>query len=518
MALYSKYRPKTFADMVGQEAARQTLLAISERNKFTHAYLFCGTRGSGKTTSARILAKSINCQNKQINGDPCDTCDLCQMANDGRLTDIIEIDAASNRGIDEVRSLIEKVAFQPNFGKSKIYIIDEVHMMTKEAFNALLKTLEEPPSHAYFILATTEFHKVPETIRSRCQTYFFRNIPIESMVQRMEYICQNENIEYEKKGLELIASKASGGLRDAISLLEQSSSYGIISVENIRASLGIISSQTLEDFMNSITQGATSESLNIITNIQIEGRSLEEFGKDFLWYLRNQLHSAVQEKKINISILLSYIDIFQSALQKSKQLPIPSLAFEIAIAESFLLQFSNEKTNDQAIPPPSKPTPKLVEKIITPVISEEKKSSDTPPWDLDFLPPANTSLQPTSSEIKKENMPEKMGEKPVEKKSEKSGSIENQWNDICKKMPTSIRLNLVEYGSILSFDENHLSLNISSPATKGLLESEKNKIKIESILSEHFGKPITVDFDRNSESKNASEGLTPEGLESMFRM
>lgn len=496
--------------MVGQEATRQTLLSIAHHDKFSHAYLFCGTRGTGKTTSARILAKAINCTQRKETGDPCDVCDLCRMADEGKLTDIIEIDAASNRGIDEVRSLIERVAFQPNFGKSKIYIIDEVHMMTKEAFNALLKTLEEPPSHAYFILATTEFHKVPETIRSRCQTYFFRNIPLEIMKKRLQYICDAENILYTEKGLEMIASRAAGGLRDAISLLEQSASYGAIDEKNLIQSLGIISPETLNEFMESLKSANTSVSLQIITSIQTEGRSLEEFGKDFLWFLRNALQEAIIGKQEILSKILAYIEIFQNALQKSKQLPFPSLAFEIAIAECLVQgsamplapQKNQPKTEVQnPVPEPAKP------------ISVPTPSPSSPPWEDDMLPPS----MPTKETRLKTETPAPLVS--VEKTTPaSSGNIHAEWQNICQKMPTSIRLNLLQYASIASFQDHHLSLSVSSPATRNLLESEKNKTKIESILSEYFSVPTTVDFDGKTNETSSEEEMTPESLEALFRM
>jgi len=277
MALYSTHRPKTFSNMVGQESLRKTLLHASFSKKISHAYLFCGTRGTGKTTSARILAKAINCTNLSDKGDPCGTCSLCTLAEKGTLTDIIEIDAASNRGIDEIRDLREKVSFSPNMASSKIYIIDEVHMLTKEAFNALLKTLEEPPSHAYFILATTEFHKVPETIRSRCQTFLFKNISNSDIVRRLEYICELENIKYTKDGLEMIASRSSGGLRDAISLLEQSAHFGIVSADVLQDNLGIINDSILKDFFESLHGSDATQSFSFLESILSEGRSLDEF-------------------------------------------------------------------------------------------------------------------------------------------------------------------------------------------------------------------------------------------------
>ena len=338
MALYGTYRPHNFSTLVGQESIKTTLLNASAHKRISHASLFCGTRGTGKTTSARIVAKALDCQNLLPSGDPCLKCEFCTAAEEGRMTDIIEIDAASNRGIDEIRDLREKVNFSPNFGTAKIYIIDEVHMLTKEAFNALLKTLEEPPAHAYFILATTEFHKVPETIRSRCQTFFFRKISTQDIVARLEFICEKEGISADRKGLEIIAQRANGGLRDAISLLEQSASYGEISEKNLQESLGMISGEIFENFLETLSTGNSTKALSLLDSLQDEGRNLEEFGKDFLGVLRKKFHEFLHARDGRLPWILQVIDIFESALQKCRNFDIPPLAFELAIAESMLLQ------------------------------------------------------------------------------------------------------------------------------------------------------------------------------------
>ena len=221
MSLYLKYRPQNFKTIVGQDHIVTTLKNAIKHESLTHAYLFSGSRGTGKTSLARIIAKSLNCTNLEEGVEPCDKCENCEAVLKGRLVDLIEIDAASNRGIDEIRELREKILFAPTQGKAKVYIIDEVHMLTKEAFNALLKTLEEPPAHAYFILATTEAHKIPETIISRCQQFNFRRISAEDIVKRLQEIGEEESVQAEPDALDLIAKISSGSLRDAIGLFEQ---------------------------------------------------------------------------------------------------------------------------------------------------------------------------------------------------------------------------------------------------------------------------------------------------------
>ncbi|OGJ54496.1 DNA polymerase III, subunit gamma and tau, partial [Candidatus Peregrinibacteria bacterium RIFOXYC2_FULL_33_13] len=247
ISLYRKYRPQRFFDLVGQEHIVKVLTNGVKTNNVSHAYLFCGPRGTGKTSCARIVAKVLNCTDVK-EGEPCLECNFCLDTQEGKLIDLLEIDAASNRGIDEIREIREKIKFLPTHGGKKIYIIDEVHMLTKEAFNALLKTLEEPPTHAHFILATTESHKVPETIISRCQRFDFRRINDTDIIKRLQFIAHEENIEAEEDALKLIAKNAQGGLRDAISFLEQMVDGGKITLDGVKDSLGYIGFKTVELF------------------------------------------------------------------------------------------------------------------------------------------------------------------------------------------------------------------------------------------------------------------------------
>ncbi|MBQ2307946.1 MAG: DNA polymerase III subunit gamma/tau, partial [Clostridia bacterium] len=218
-ALYRKWRPQTFDDVCGQEHVTSILKYETENNKFSHAYLFCGSRGTGKTTCAKILAKAVNCE-ASVNGSPCNKCASCLAIDAGTATDVLEMDAASNNGVDNIRDIRDEVVYTPSALKYRVYIVDEVHMLSGSAFNALLKTLEEPPSHAVFILATTELHKLPSTIVSRCQRYDFRRIATDTLVKRLSHIADSEGISYDSDALRIIAKMAQGGMRDAISLLE----------------------------------------------------------------------------------------------------------------------------------------------------------------------------------------------------------------------------------------------------------------------------------------------------------
>ncbi len=332
-SLYLKYRPSSFADLIGQDHIRLTLSNALKMGRTAHAYLFTGPRGTGKTSAARLLAKAINCTNPVDGFEPCNKCDICQEINDGRLIDLVEIDAASNRGIDEVRDLKEKINFSPTRARAKVYIIDEVHMMTKEAFNALLKTLEEPPDHSYFILATTEVHKIPATIISRCQRFDFRRLRTEFLVQRLSDIAVAEKIEAEVAALALIAKYVDGGMRDAIVLLDQLASDGVITLANVRDVLGVSDGGILEDLYKLLMQKDIGAVLSLLDKLHYEGGDLRQFCSQFIDTLRQKMLIAVesgdQEKTLE---LIDMIEEFQEAHENLKG-SIPQLALEIAVVK-----------------------------------------------------------------------------------------------------------------------------------------------------------------------------------------
>ena len=284
---YRKWRPKSLSEVVGQEAITKTLKQAVAQGRIAHAYLFCGTRGTGKTSTARILAKAINCLSPR-DGEPDNECHICVSINEARSLDLIEIDAASNRGIDDIRDLSDKVRYSPNESRCKIYIIDEVHMLTEPAFNALLKTLEEPPAHAVFILATTEAHKVPLTIISRCQRYDFRRIPIEQMVAKLADISAQEGIEISDEALHLVARIANGGLRDAENLLEQVVvSYGSpIDEEDVRQLLGIGGDEIALELVGHIIGKSVKDGISIVNGASERGTDLRQLLRGTLEYLR----------------------------------------------------------------------------------------------------------------------------------------------------------------------------------------------------------------------------------------
>lgn len=360
LVLYRKYRPKTFAEIVGQEHVVKTLTNAISSGMVSHAYLFAGPRGVGKTTLARLLAKAVNCKNrKEGEFEPCNQCDSCQEINRGNAIDLIEIDAASNRGIDEIRDLRDGIRFVPTKSKYKVFIVDESHQLTDAAANALLKTLEEPPSHATFVLATTEAHKMIPTIISRCQRFDFRRLTMPEIIGRLETILKKEKINFEKEALNLIALSATGSIRDAESLLDEVVSFSgkerVVKKEMVEKLLGVADKAAVFQFLNFLNQKKAKEAVEFLNSIIFKGVDLKEFTKSLIQYLReimllkidSQFQNPLffgfsQEEKEEIKNLAkSFSDVelqqilekFMEAENKMKFSSIPQLPLELAIVE-----------------------------------------------------------------------------------------------------------------------------------------------------------------------------------------
>ena len=287
-ALYRVYRPKNFSDVIGQEHIVRTLKNQIENNNVGHAYLFCGTRGTGKTSTAKIFSRAVNCTNLH-NDEPCNECENCREILEDKTMDVVEIDAASNNSVDDIRELRENVKYSPAKAKYKVYIIDEVHMLSQGAFNALLKTLEEPPSYVIFILATTEPHKIPATILSRCQRFDFKRVTVKDISSRMRYICEKEGIEADEKALNLIARNSQGALRDALSILDQCISFegNKISYNDVIELLGSVNIEQLFDLAESVIKEDTRKSLQILNDFIIWGKDVRNLVNDLIDHFRN---------------------------------------------------------------------------------------------------------------------------------------------------------------------------------------------------------------------------------------
>ena len=289
IALYRKFRPPVWEDVRGQDHIVTTLRNQLEKDRIGHAYLFCGTRGTGKTSVAKIFARAVNCKNPQ-NGNPCGECTSCKAALAGNSMNIVEMDAASNNGVDDARTLIEEVAYSPVGDRFKVYIVDEAHMLTTPAFNALLKTLEDPPEYVIFILATTEMHKIPVTILSRCQRYDFHRISADIIAKRLREVADHESIDVEDKALSYIARVADGALRDGLSLLDQCAAFYAnesLTFDRVLDVLGAVDTAVFHDLLNALTAGDVADVIVRIDAVVSQGKELSQFVSDFIWYLRN---------------------------------------------------------------------------------------------------------------------------------------------------------------------------------------------------------------------------------------
>jgi DNA polymerase-3 subunit gamma/tau len=368
-ALYRKWRPRLWEQVVGQEPVVKTLQNAIRSQRVGHAYLFAGPRGTGKTTTARLLAKAVNCLAGEQVDRPCDQCDNCKAVNENRFLDLIEIDAASNTSVEDVRDLRDKINFSPSQGKFKVYIIDEVHMLSTAAFNALLKTLEEPPPHAIFILATTEMHKIPATVLSRCQRHEFRRIPVADITRLLHELATNENILADDDALTLIARQSTGSMRDAISLLDQLSSTGErVNLALTQTVLGTAALQAVVDLVDMLLEENTAAGLQVVHRALDSGSDARQLARQTVDYLRNLLQvrvgnveavdatienrekMAVQAQRFSISRLVETIRFFNTAAGETRSTWNPGLHLELAVIGAI-----------EAANPPVQPLSKPVE-------------------------------------------------------------------------------------------------------------------------------------------------------------
>jgi len=344
-ALYRKFRPGEFDEVKGQEHIVTTLRNQIQTERIGHAYLFCGTRGTGKTTVAKILAKAVNCMNP-VDGNPCNECEICQKINRQASMNVIEIDAASNNGVANIRDIIEEVQYSPAEGKYKVYIIDEVHMLSTGAFNALLKTLEEPPSYVIFILATTEPHKIPITIHSRCQRYDFRRITIDTIAGRLRELVDREQVQAEEKALRYIAKVADGSMRDALSLLDQCIAFYLgqeLTYERALDVLGAVDTSVYSQMFRSVVRGDVISCIKLVDEMMMLGRDLGQFVSEFIWYLRGLM--LVDSSQQGGDLLDVSKEQLEQMLEEGKMVDVESLIRYIRILSELTAQirYSSQK-------------------------------------------------------------------------------------------------------------------------------------------------------------------------------
>ncbi|MBI5754983.1 DNA polymerase III subunit gamma/tau [Candidatus Peregrinibacteria bacterium] len=463
VSFYRKYRPQVFEDLVGQEHIKTTLLNALRKRRLAHAYLFCGPRGTGKTTTARLIAKGFNCLNLQKNAEPCNTCEICVSITEGRLIDVIEIDAASNRGIDEIRDLREKVRFAPTHAAKKVYIIDEVHMLTKEAFNALLKMLEEPPSHVNFILATTEAYKVPETIISRCQRFDFQRITIDVIVNRLKAIAEMEKISADEHALKFIARAAEGGLRDAIGLFEQMTVGNSLTFEHVKEYLGLVGEKTLSAFIACLLNRDVPHALEYINTLYQEGADLTQFNKECLGYLRDHLLSAVSKDAYNDMLrYLELISAFQEAHETLKSAIIPQLPLEMAIIKSCFGDRTHRAI--RTAPTETETLPKVVSQAAQSAQQAQPTHSASPPTHQPSFDTLTFDL------------------------------ICQHWPRVLEHIKTpSTRMSLSQ-GTLTSLTAQTLTMNFNSRFHLEKVEAPKNRQEISTALFSVFQKHILLEY------------------------
>ena len=491
-AFYRKWRPQTLADLVGQEHVTKTLSHAVKEQRITHAYLFCGPRGTGKTSSGRILAKAVNCLDND-NGEPCNHCEMCRSISQGRALDVIEIDAASNRGIDEIRELKERVNFVPSVGKYKVYIIDEVHMLTEQASNALLKTLEEPPSYVIFILATTEPHKLLSTILSRCQRFDFRRLTQDAIVSKLQHICEHENITAELSALRLISRGASGSLRDAENLLQQHvAQYGSdIQVHQVEDSLGITTDSRVKELAKHIIAKNIAAGLATINSVACDGLDLKQFNQALVEYLRGVLltKSGAQQgldfapedmveiedlaKQADVGQILKAIKLFgQVDFRFNEYTPLP---LELAMVECTL-------AGDE-----DKPAVMLQER-------KENTSVSAEP-----IKPAKRA-EPVKYDRPTDEVEQSKGEVAVQKPQvEGTASIEHiryHWRKFVDTLKGGSGGSLDAFlrGACepVAVENDTLVLSFNYPFHMEKIENPKSRQIVEEKLSEMFGKPNKV--------------------------
>lgn len=499
MALYRKFRPQEFADVKGQEHIVTTLKNQIKADRIGHAYLFCGTRGTGKTTIAKIFAKAVNCEHP-VDGSPCGECASCKAIAAGSSMNVIEIDAASNNGVDNIREIREEVAYRPTEGKYKVYIIDEVHMLSIGAFNALLKTLEEPPSYVIFILATTEAHKIPITILSRCQRYDFRRISIETISDRLMELMEKENVEVEERAIRYIAKAADGSMRDALSLLDQCIAFYLgqkLTYDHVLEVLGAVDTEVFSKLLRKVLAEDVAGAISQLEELVIEGRDLGQFVNDFTWYLRNLLllkDSDDMEEVLDMSsenmallkeearlveadVLMRYIRIFSELSNQVKYSSQKRILIEIAIIK---LCKPAMETNMDSI------TDRL-EKL-------EKKMEQGIPT----AAPVNTATQPAeaAAPVSRPPMPKAIPE-DVEQ-------IVKNWNSILPKMSGVVRTYLKSAHLSLGGDDR-LMIVLDDPVAAGYVEEEDHRNEIRQVISDYIEKEVEIQIQQNQSNRPFEE-------------
>lgn len=489
MALYRKFRPDTFEDVKGQDHIVTTMKNQIKAQRIGHAYLFCGTRGTGKTTVAKILAKTVNCEHP-VDGNPCNTCAMCQAIQAQSSMNVIEIDAASNNGVDNIREIVEEVKYSPTEGKYKVYIIDEVHMLSAGAFNALLKTLEEPPSYVIFILATTEVHKIPITILSRCQRYDFRRITVDEIAKRLKELTDKEAIEAEEKALRYVARAADGSLRDALSLLDQCIAFYLgqtLTYDNVLEALGTVDIEVFARLLRYIRKGSVTDCIELLEELIVQGRELTQFTIDFTWYLRNLLLAKTSEDMEDIlemssdqllllkqeanscdaELLIRFIRIFSELSNQVKYATQKRVLIEVALVK--LCKPAMEADYNSLIHR-IKVLEKRLEDGVVVTASEDRQTK-------------NNTIEAPVKEVAPMELPKAVSADLQE--------VARNWNAILRVMPPLVRTVLIS-AKVVPGEGNTMILVFEKEVDEGVINQEAHLNEIKNAIADTIGKEVLV--------------------------
>ncbi len=499
-ALYRKFRPDTFADVKGQDHIVITLKNQLKAGRIGHAYLFTGTRGTGKTTIAKIFARTVNCENPTQDG-PCGECRICRAIAAGASMNVIEIDAASNNGVDNIREIVEEVSYSPAEGKYKVYIIDEVHMLSMGAFNALLKTLEEPPSYVIFILATTEVHKLPVTILSRCQRYDFKRISIETITGRMQELIAAEGVEVEEKALRYIAKTADGSMRDALSLLDQCIAFHLgreLTYDKVLDVLGAVDTEVFSRLLRYVLERDVLGCVQLLEEIVMQGRELVQFVADFTWYLRNlmlvqasdNLEDVIDMSTENLKRLkeeaamvdmdriVRYIRIFSELSGQIRYAAQKRILVEIALIKLCRPQM---EVDQEAVLDRIR---QVEEKVENGVMAAP-------------VPSALSGMAPVMAKKEKPQIPKAIPEDVKE--------IVAKWPSIVGSAENPMRIYMKSAKLSLGGDNRLLMVLEDGLPSDYFMKNPENKMQLEALLSDFAGKEIQVDFQAIAERQKFEE-------------
>lgn len=520
-SLYRKYRPKRFADVVGQDHIVKTLKNQIKAGKIGHAYLFCGTRGTGKTSVAKIFSKAVNCKNN-INGEPCNTCEICELINSNSTMDILEIDAASNNSVNDIRELRDTIIYAPSLTKYKVYIIDEVHMLSSGAFNALLKTLEEPPAHAIFVLATTEPDKLPDTILSRCQRFDFKRIPTKTIAQNLNKICADSGIKIEDRGLKAIALYGNGSMRDAISILEQCASYndGMIGYEDVCEMLGTANDDILYSLLDSVNSGDAASTIKQLDKILSYGIDISNLLKSLISLLRDMLmyksggdameeildndFDTVKEKSQNfgMAFLSSALEKFIALQRDIKYSPSPVTLLEVTLLRLIKPEISYDVLS-------------IVSRLEK--IERQIESINSLSGGVTFIKDSiDKKTGEETHQIKKDDTVKHDAKKEIKKETKEMdidiGKIWNEAKELIKKDRITL-FALMDMGMpYLKDDEIVIEYPEEYLFCKDELSKAENKEYVENVLCKILGKAMRLKFS----IKKSEEEMLVEQVKALF--